>query len=1091
MNPTMAQVRSVFGRSLVAAGAMMLLCLLLLPASGLAATPAPSWKLTIENNANLEAGWPAPEQYPPYYRIMARNTGAKSTVGEYTVVDTLPPQVKFDPTGPFGETLVVKVAPPSATCTVTEAGVTTVTCHGSQPLQPGKRFLVRVPISVNISASGVAVDTAEVAGGGAGTATQSLSTPISNQPPPFDFLSQPFGASFLAYDGNGLESKQAGSHPNSAISSLSFKWERSVNGSPVRLPDGGVNNIQVNLPKGLVINPEATPVKCLESQLETESCPPASQVGSISGVTSLFGSIGGAADPVFNMKAPHGLPAELGFPFLEQGVYPHILGKVRSESDYGLSAVVLSVPSKVGFLGAEVELWGVPTASVHDGQRGYTCGIESSYGEECPLEPGERNGKAFISMPSSCEGPLVTSATADSWRSPNAVKATVSTGAGAEGCSALEFNPAISSQATTPVAESPSGLQFNLHVPQPGAPENPGGEEGLATANLKDAEVTLPKGMTVNPSSANGLDVCTAAQIGLKTPIGQSQPVHFDESLGGCPNASKIGRVEVDTPLLGEPLTGSVYLAKPFANPFNSLLAIYLAVEDEQTGIVAKLPGLVHANLGDGQLTVTFRENPELPIENVKISVFEGPSASLMTPLMCGTATTTSILTPWTTPEGTDAHPSDSFQTGPGCAPTEAAAPKLYTFSAGAESPLSGSFSPFSLRISRPDGSQHITSLETILPEGLIGKPAGLPYCPESDIALARSREAVERGKEEITSPACPASSEVGTVDVAAGAGATPYNVSGHAYWAGPYKGAPFSLVVIVPAVAGPFDLGDVVDRVALQVDPFTTQIRAVADPLPTIREGIPLDVRSIELKLTRSSFTLNPTSCDAKSIEASIGTQAGQTAPLHNRFQVGECSRLGFKPKLKVSLTGATKRAGHPALKAVLTMPKGGANIARAQVSLPHSEFLDQGNLNRICSQADLKAGSCPASTIYGNAKAWSPLLDKPLEGNVYLAGGFGYKLPALVAELNGQIRVLLKGKVDTDKAHGIRNTFEAVPDAPVERFVLEMKGGKKYGLLENSENICRKAQKAGVSFGAQNGKEFQESLPIAVSCKGGKKKH
>jgi hypothetical protein len=323
-------------------------------------------------------------------------------------------------------------------------------------------------------------------------------------------------------------------------------------------------------------------------------------------------------------------------------------------------------------------------------------------------------------------------------------------------------------------------------------------------------------------------------------------------------------------------------------------------------------------------------------------------------------------------------------------------------------------------------------------------------------------------------------------VNVTAGSGSSPYPVSGHAYLAGPYKGAPLSLVVIVPAVAGPFDLGNVVDRVALIVGEYDARIHAVADPLPTIREGIPLDVRSIELKLDRSQFTLNPTSCEAKAIEGSVSTQAGQTAPLSNRFQVGNCERLAFKPSLKLSLKGGTKKTGHPSVKAVVTYPQQGdyANIARAQVSLPHSEFLDQGNIAKACTKPVVQAGACPAKSIYGRAKAWTPLLGKPLEGPVYLVGGYGYKLPALVAELNGQIRLLLVGKIDTGENKGIRNTFEAVPDAPVSRFVLELKGGKKYGLLENSEDVCKKVQKAQVSFKAQNGRALMMKPTITNNC-------
>ena len=639
-------------------------------------------------------------------------------------------------------------------------------------------------------------------------------------------------------------------------------------------------------------------------------------------------------------------------------------------------------------------------------------------------------------------------------------------------------------------------------TPEPGAPEwesspeiyEPLAELPLAPANLKDAKVTLPPGVTLNPAAGNGLAACNEQQIGYQPKEGR---VRFSEVAQTCPNAAKLGTFEVSTPLLDHKLEGGVYLAKPFENPFGSQLALYLSIEDEQTGIYAKLGGKVEANPVTGQLTTTFTENPDLPLEDISLHLFNGRRAALTSPFACGTYSTTSTLTPWSSPEGIDAHPTDSFQTsvaasGSGtCPASEAAAPKTVAFSAGTLAPLAGAYSPFTLRIARPDGTQHITGIDITLPPGLVGKLAGIPYCPESGIARAISREKPEEGREEQSSPSCPSSSEVGTVNVTAGSGITPIPVSGHAYLAGPYKGAPLSLVVIVPAVAGPFDLGTVVDRVALNVDEYTARIHAVADPLPTIRDGIPLDVRSIELKLDRPSFTLNPTSCEAMAIEGQVSTQAGQVAPLKNSFQVGECKRLAFKPKLQISLKGPTKRTGHPALKAVVTYPKGGAyaNIAAAQVSLPHSEFLDQGNIGKACTKVLLAAHSCPARSVYGTAKAWTPLLDKPLEGPVYLVGGYGYKLPALVAELDGQIRVLLVGKVDTDKAKGIRNTFEAVPDAPVERFVLQMKGGKKYGLLENSEDICRKAQKAGASFTAQSGKLLQTTVPIANSCGKGKK--
>lgn len=321
--------------------------------------------------------------------------------------------------------------------------------------------------------------------------------------------------------------------------------------------------------------------------------------------------------------------------------------------------------------------------------------------------------------------------------------------------------------------------------------------------------------------------------------------------------------------------------------------------------------------------------------------------------------------------------------------------------------------------------------------------------------------------------------------------------MTGNAYLAGPYKGAPLSLVIITPAVAGPFDLGTVVVRAALQVDPETAQIHVVSDPFPRVLDGIPLDIRSIAVRVDRNQFTINPTSCEVMSVTGQVTSVVGRTANLDNRFQVGGCNQLKFKPKLQLSLKGSTKRTGHPALKAVLTYPKGGgyANVRRAQVNLPHSEFIEQNNLNKTCTKPVLLEGKCPANSIYGKAKAWSPLLEKPLEGNVYLVGGYGFKLPALVAELDGQIRILLAGKVDSGPNKGIRNTFEAVPDAPVEKFELNLKGGPKYSLLVNSENLCKKPQRAITRFTAQNGKVLQAKPLIANDCKkkskgGGKKK-
>jgi hypothetical protein len=744
----------------------------------------------------------------------------------------------------------------------------------------------------------------------------------------------------------------------------------------------------------------------------------------------------------------------------------------------------VSSPFEVAFAGKLVEAEALitlsPTKKEEENKEPAPAALSPTLG----CEPGTWSGEPSFSYQWLVNGSPQAGQTASTYAVPlGQLASTVQ-------CEVTATNPSGSTIAFS------NGRPESLIVPdvQPSETNIP-----LETANLKDATVVLPEGMTVNPSAGNGLEGCSAAQVGLTSPIG-STPARFAEEPAHCPDASKIGGAEVISPLLVDepefehqlphPLKGSVYLAKPFNNPFGSLLGLYLVIEDEELGVIAKLAGKVQADPRTGQLTTSFAENPELPLENVKLNLFGGARASLTSPLACGTHTTSSTLTPWSTPEGADAHPSDFFQTTGSCSASEASAPIGYSFSAGTTDPLAGAFSPFVLKLTRPDGSQRLKSLDLTLPEGLTGKAAGIPYCTEAQIAAAQARSNPEEGKAELASPSCPATSEVGTVTVGAGSGPNPLFVTGHAYWAGPYKGAPLSMVFVTPAVAGPFDLGVVVVRVALQVNLETAQIHAVSDPLPTVLQGIPLDIRSVAVALSRPGFTLNPTDCEPTSVGAQVGTATGQSANLSSRFQVGGCDKLSFKPKFKISLKGPTRRSGHPALKAELKMPEGGANIASAQVGLPHSEFLDQGNLDKVCTQPQLKSATCPAGAVYGHAKAWSPLLDQPLEGPVYLGVGYGHQLPDLVADLNGQIRILLHGKVDTTKKHGLRNTFEVVPDAPVSRFVLEMKGGSKYGLLANSENVCSRTQRASVRFAAQNGKVAQLNPKIANSCEG-KKNH
>jgi hypothetical protein len=899
-----------------------------------------------------------------------------------------------------------------------------------------------------------------------------------------------FDGSYTNADGSAAD--QAGSYPFAITTSFNLNSTTDAGGNV--LPEGGnLKDTIVHLPAGLVGNPQAMP-RCpqtsfylLSSKTGRPNCPDNTAVG-ILAVNVSFGP----ADQVFqealyNLVPRAGAPAEFGAQLLSVPIV--LTASVRTGGDYGLDISLRDASQGLQVMGATATFWGVPADPAHDDVRGNCLSVAGPTGSLCPAGVPER---PLLRLPTACSGPLTTTIEADSWADPGRFVIGTLTEhdtsippnpIGIVGCDRLDFSPSISVRPLSREADSPTGLHLDLGMPQGDLPH------GRAEADLRSATVELPTGMAVNPASADGLGACTPAQIDLSGP---DTPT--------CPDNSKIATVSIDTPLLADPLPGSVYLASQGNNPFHSLLALYIVAEGE--GVTIKLAGKVSLDPATGRLRVTFEDNPQLPFSNMQLHFKEGNRASLLNPPSCDAYGIRSVLSPWSAanpaaPTAAEARSTTStFQVsqgpGGGACPQGGFEPKL---SAGLSNPSASHTSPFVLSLRREDGTQRFKALDLTLPRGVTAYLKGVPYC--GDAALAAISQAEGAGQGQINSPFCPAASQIGRVSVGVGGGSNPYYVNtGKAYLAGPYKGAPLSIAIVTPAVAGPFDLGNVVVRSAAFVDPETAQITIKSDPIPTILHGIPLDVRDIRVNIDRPNFTLAPTNCNETSVGAEVHGEGGANASVASRFQVGGCQALPFKPKLKLRLKGATRRLGHPALKAVVTAKPGEANIGRAQVNLPHGEFLDQGNLNKTCTKPVLIAGNCPKSSVYGKAKAWTPLLGKPLEGNVYLVGGYGYKLPALVADLKGQIRVLLVGKVDSGKNRGIRNTFEVVPDAPVSRFVLEMKGGKKYGLLENSENLC-KAKKAKrraiVRFNGQNGKVDHYKPVVGNECgkhrKGGKK--
>lgn len=895
-----------------------------------------------------------------------------------------------------------------------------------------------------------------------------LSAPVAGAME-FDYLKMNYTTS-----DNATPLRQAGAHPN-------IKTEfamKPVPGGVLKQYNEMMHRFEIDLPPGLLANAAKLP-RCPVAGMKAGPngnnavCPIESQVG--------IGLInGGVRTPIYNLEPPKGMPALFSFNFLGSVVF--VKPAVRP-GDYAITfdSGVISQGAVIHTVG--IRFWGVPADPSNDVDRAKYVGSSLSFNHPSPAPR-----QPFTLNPTHCsDSPAVAVGRLDGWSSIGEFDTFVVTKDDLDeeikftGCDQLGFEPAVEAKPTTTVADSPTGLDVSINIPQNEDPD------GVSEAQLRDVVLKLPAGMTVNPSSAAGLGACTPEQIGLDSPVGQAPP-RFNGVKASCPDSSKLGTVNVDTALLSNPMPGEVYLAQPHQNPFGSLLALYIEIEDKQSGIRIKLAGEVKPDPVTGQLEVSFRDNPQLPFESFDVKMFTGPRAALKTPLACGTHTTTSTMVPWTSPEGASKFPSNSYAINQGpngaCAAADNQAPVTAAFEAGTVDPTAATHSPFVLKVNRADGTQPIKRIRTTLPKGLLAKLAGIPYCSDAALAAAAGRS----GKAEQAAASCPAASRIGAVNVAAGAGSAPYHVGGTAYLAGPYQGADLSLAIVTPAVAGPFDLGNVVVRTALHVDRSSTRITAVSDEIPAILQGIPLDIRSIVVQMDRPSFTLNPTSCDPMAITGALTSVFNREAAVSSPFQVGGCGALGFKPRLKLHLRGGMKRTKYPALTATLRAGPGDANIGRAAVTLPRSAFLAQEHIRTICTWVQWAADKCPKGAIYGRATAWSPLLDAPLTGNVYLRSSDN-KLPDLVADLRGQIRVELVGRIDSHK-RGIRTTFDTVPDAPVSRFVLKMQGGKK-GLIVNSRNLCGGVNRADVKFDGQNGKVADSNPVVTNSCKkrGGKK--
>ena len=982
------------------------------------------------------------------------------------------------------------------------------TCMTQDPLAPGaSATMIEGSLIVAADAASELTTSATASAAGASDVTVEDRIPVIDRR-----LFGPIDFSARSLDSGGDDYTVAGGHPYEATTSFAFPTWRgetfpTVGG--IQVPVEEVRNIWVQLPPGFVGAASAA-ARCPLTRLVQfiPQCPPSSQVGTLTLTT--------AASPVtnalYNMTPEKGYPAEFAFKFGPNAVVSYPQLRPRG-GGYGLNITVPGA-SRYRIRGVSATFWGVP--SQHPGLSGPPMG-----GPPIP----------FVSNQSDClDAQPTTKIYVDSWEHPARMqsdgtpdlsdpkwKSSSAPAPPVTGCDAPaladQFKPSISAGPSpdtgSRAADAPSGYKVDLEFPQANDPTDPDTvfDPSVPQApQLKDATVTLPAGVAVSPSAADGLGGCSDVSGDDQVRLDLISPV-------SCPASSKIGSVVATSPLLAshdpesdavtgaEPLVGDVFLIKPHPGDLDpsgdrdGRFRLLIQINNERLGLNIKLPGIVTADKSTGRLVARFTDNPQLPVKHLALTFKSGDRAPLVNPVTCGAATTTGVFTPWSrggtrsdgvvvpgTPEATS---SSSFDVswdgkGAGCPATLPFGPAM---TAGTASNLAGASSPFTFDLTREDRTDVFKNVNVTLPGGLLAAVKDVPLCSDADADSGR----------------CPVGSRVGSATVAAGSGGSPFYLRDQSVsLTGPYKGAPYGLAIAVHAVAGPFDLGTVVVRQALNIDPDDAHVTVVSDPLPTMRDGVPLRVRRINVVVDRPGFMRSPTSCAAKAIGASVGSLGGQTSSLSSPFGMDGCARLPFAPKLAMKLTGSkeTKVGGHPGIEALVTQRPGESAMKSAEVTLPLSLALDPDHAasENLCEYTDGLADRCPQKSVIGTATAISPLLKAPLTGKVYFVKGVRTDpksgrqirtLPTLLLELRGEVSLNLRATSSVPDNKHLVSTFSMIPDAPISSFQLKLDRGKN-GILvvTDGANVCAASEKPFLSAVAQNGKRVDRAMSLTPEC-------
>ncbi len=919
---------------------------------------------------------------------------------------------------------------------------------------------------------------------------------MSGEPTPFGVQSY----ELTPANEDGTPATQAGSQPFQLTTTL--VTNQTAGHQPVALP----KDLSFNLPPGLVGNPNAV-AQCSEVNFaavveEANLCPPSSVVGvaTLVAYEPISQIVKPVPVPVFNLVPAQGEPARFGFEVI--GKIPVVIDtSVRSGKDYAVVASVKDATQVAGLLSSQVTLWGVPGDPRHNSARGWECvaggAFEKQIKKPCPTTSGESE-QPFLTLPSACaqnpqSEPVISTTEADSWANPGsflgAEYAWMNAAGqllGFEGCGELPFSPEIDVRTEQHSAATPTGFSVDVKVPQQSTLE----AGKLAEADVRDTTVTLPQGVELSPSAANGLEGCSESQIGFTGLNQASQMDEFNTAPVSCPDGSKVGTVRIKTPLLSHELEGSVYLASPAPNseagknPFNSLVALYIVAEDPVSGVLVKLAGEGHVDEGTLQISTTFKNAPQVPFEELALELFGGPRASVTTPPVCGSYATSAIFTPWSGTEPVSVlSPGQDFaiSSGVGGSGCPSGLPFSPGFAAGSANDQAGAFTSFSLELARPDGDQALGGLSMHLPAGIAALLSSVELCSEAQAAAS----------------SCPAGSEVGHATAIAGLGSEPYvQEGGRVFITGPYGGAPFGLEIVTPAKAGPFDLGYVTVRSKLFIDPNNASVTIVSDPLPTQIKGIPLQLKRVLVSVDRPDFEFNPTSCNPMSIEGTITGAEGASAGVSSPFKAENCGALPFSPQLSASAVGHGSKADGTTFN--VTVRSGGvgpngvvqAGIAKVDLQLPKQLSSRLPTLQKACLEAVFNANpaSCPEGSVIGNATIHTPVLRSPLSGPAYLVSHGSAAFPDVEFVLQGEgIKLVLDGK--TQIKSGITySKFESAPDAPFTVFETVLPAGP-HGVLTPNVAEAKKFSLCGETLAmptiitGQNGVVIEHSTKIAIT--------